>query len=38
VAGTRELVTLPPYIMVYRVTGTDAVSIIRVWHAAQDRA
>ena len=34
---TRELVAMPPYIIVYRVTGTDTVTILRVWHAAQDR-
>ena len=38
VAGTRELVTVPPYIMVYEVDASiDAVVILRVWHAAQDR-
>lgn len=34
-AGTRELVGVPPYIIVYRVT--DQVEIARVWHAAQSR-
>jgi toxin ParE1/3/4 len=34
---TRELVARPPYIIVYRVTGTDTVTILRIWHAAQDR-
>ncbi|MEO8713439.1 MAG: type II toxin-antitoxin system RelE/ParE family toxin [Acetobacteraceae bacterium] len=36
-AGTRELVAIRPYIIVYRVVGTDAVTILRIWHAAQDR-
>jgi toxin ParE1/3/4 len=36
-AGTRELVIMPPYLIVYRVSGTEAVTILRVWHAAQDR-
>jgi len=31
--GTRELVVMPPYIVVYRVSITDAVTILRVWHA-----
>jgi addiction module RelE/StbE family toxin len=36
-AGIRELVTIGPYIIVYRVAGTETVTILRVWHAAQDR-
>lgn len=36
-AGTRELVVMPPYLLVYRVSGADMVTILRVWHAAQDR-
>jgi toxin ParE1/3/4 len=36
--GTRELVAMPPYIIVYRVTGTDTVIILRIWHAAQERS
>jgi toxin ParE1/3/4 len=34
-AGTRELVSEYPYVIVYRVD--DAVRIIRVWHGAQKR-
>lgn len=34
---TRELVATPPYVVVYRITGTDLVTILRVWHAAQNR-
>lgn len=34
---TRELVVMPPYIIVYRVSVSDVVTILRVWHAAQDR-
>ena len=36
-AGTRELVVTPPYLIVYRVSGSNVVTILRVWHAAQDR-
>jgi plasmid stabilization system protein ParE len=35
--GTRELVALPPYIVVYRIAEDDTVTILRIWHAAQDR-
>jgi len=35
--GTRELVVMPPYILVYRVAGAESVTILRVWHAAQNR-
>jgi plasmid stabilization system protein ParE len=34
--GTRELVTIWPYVLVYEVQQ-DAVSILRIWHGAQDR-
>lgn len=34
VAGTRELVVRPSYLMVYRVLP-DAVEVLRVLHAAQ---
>ncbi len=36
VAGTRELVAIRPYVIVYRV-GADTVEILRVWHGAQNR-
>lgn len=36
VPGTRELVALWPYVIVYRV-GAGVVEILRVWHGAQDR-
>lgn len=36
VAGTREITTIWPYVIVYRITAT-AVEILRVWHGAQDR-
>jgi toxin ParE1/3/4 len=36
VEGTRELVHLRPYVIVYDVRD-DAVVILRLWHAAQDR-
>ena len=34
--GTRELVALWPYVIVYRVTP-DAVEILNIWHGAQSR-
>ncbi len=34
--GTRENVSVWPYVIVYRVTETE-VQILRVWHGAQDR-
>ena len=34
--GTRELVALWPYIVVYEI-DTDAVRILRVWHGAQEQ-
>jgi len=36
-SGTRELVVMPPYLIVYRVTPSNEVTILRVWHAARDR-
>ncbi len=36
VPGTRELVALWPYIIVYRV-APEGVQILRIWHGAQDR-
>lgn len=36
--GTRELVTVWPYLIVYEVDPeADMVRILRVWHGAQDR-
>ena len=37
IAGTRELVAVAPYIIVYEVTDATAVTILRVWYSAQDR-
>lgn len=35
--GTRELVTVYPYLLVYEVDRTGGVvRILRVWHGAQD--
>lgn len=34
VPGTREIVVLPNYLMVYRING-DALTILRVLHARQ---
>ncbi|MFA6020560.1 MAG: type II toxin-antitoxin system RelE/ParE family toxin [Rhodospirillales bacterium] len=36
VSGTRELLALWPYVIVYRIKG-EAVEIIRIWHGAQSR-
>lgn len=36
VPGTRELVALWPYVIIYRV-GPDGVQVARIWHGAQDR-
>jgi plasmid stabilization system protein ParE len=38
IPGTRELVTVPPYIVVYEVDGVGDVQILSVWHGAQDRS
>lgn len=36
--GTRELVAVRPYLLVYEVdAATDTVRILRVWHGAQER-
>lgn len=35
-AGTRELVAVPPFVIIYDVTE-DAVRILRLWHAARLR-
>jgi plasmid stabilization system protein ParE len=36
--GTRELVAVWPYLIVYEVDETAGmVSILRIWHAARDR-
>lgn len=37
VPGTRELLIIAPYIIVYEVTASDRVEILRVWHGAQQR-
>lgn len=33
---TRELLSVQPYVIVYRIIGEE-VQILRVWHGAQDR-
>jgi toxin ParE1/3/4 len=35
--STCELVAVRPYVLVYETAEDGAVSILRVWHAAQDR-
>jgi plasmid stabilization system protein ParE len=37
VEGTRELVALWPYVIVYRITPV-AVEILDIWHGAQERS
>jgi len=37
-SGTRELVAVLPYLIVYRIDPpSETVRIIRVWHGARDR-
>jgi len=36
VLGTRELTSVKPYVIVYRVKSMD-VEIMRIWHGAQSR-
>jgi len=36
VSGTRELVVVRPYVIVYEAINDD-VTILRVWHGAQER-
>jgi toxin ParE1/3/4 len=35
--GTRELTTVYPYVIVYRVRGTS-IEIVNIWHGAQNRS
>jgi len=35
--GTRELAVVYPFVLVYRVDD-DVVTVLRVWHGAQERA
>ncbi|MBF0355929.1 MAG: type II toxin-antitoxin system RelE/ParE family toxin [Alphaproteobacteria bacterium] len=37
VPGTREHIVVAPYIIVYDVSETSGISILRVWHGAQER-
>ncbi len=38
VAGTRELVAVSPYLIVYEIdSAADIVRILRLWHGARDR-
>jgi toxin ParE1/3/4 len=36
--GRRELAAVHPYVLVYRILAGEVVDILRIWHAAQDRA
>ena len=36
VSGTREITTVWPYVIVYRIRP-DEVEIVRIWHGAQER-
>ena len=35
--GTRELTTVWPYVIVYRIGG-DTIEVLSVWHGRQDRS
>jgi plasmid stabilization system protein ParE len=35
--STRELVTIRPYVIVYELDDAGNVTILNVWHSAQDR-
>lgn len=37
ISGTRELVAVRPYIVVYEVAVDGTVFILRIWHGAQNR-
>ena len=37
IPGTRELVTVSPYIIVYEISTSGQVEILHVWHGSQDR-
>jgi len=37
IPGTRELVAVRPYIVVYEVAEDNTIFILRVWHGAQSR-
>ena len=37
ITGTRELVPIYPYVIVYEVAENDDTTILRVWHGAQQR-
>lgn len=37
VEGTRELVAVRPYVIVCDIGEDETVSILRLWHSAQDR-
>ena len=37
VPGTRELASVRPYVIIYRVTQ-DSVAIVRIWLSAQSRS
>jgi addiction module RelE/StbE family toxin len=36
--GTRELTTVWPYVIVYRIRGSRGVEIVSIWHGRQERA
>jgi toxin ParE1/3/4 len=35
--GTRELTTVWPYIIVYRIKASHRVEILKIWHGCQNR-
>ena len=38
IRGTRELVAIRPYVLVDDIDRAGDVTILRVWHSAQDRS
>jgi plasmid stabilization system protein ParE len=38
IEGTRELVPVSPYIIVYEIDRHDDVAILRVWHGARQHS
>ena len=35
--GTRELTTVCPYVIVYRIRGSRGVETVAIWHGRQER-
>ncbi|HIJ61674.1 MAG TPA: type II toxin-antitoxin system RelE/ParE family toxin [Rhodospirillaceae bacterium] len=37
VPGTRELIAVLPYLIIYEASASGDVEILNIWHGAQDR-